>query len=180
MGAEGIERRLAVLLAKDDIRDVLYRYCRGVDRLDFDAVRSCYHPDALDHHGEDYVGGVDGAIAHFDANLKLFERTMHFLGNILIEVDGSTARSEAYAIALHRLAARGDKPLRDFLVGLRYVDDFEERDGCWKISRRVCAFEWSRIDPVPARRYRFRDAHIRGSRNRADIVYLPSLAALFD
>ena len=34
-------QRLAELLAKQDIRDVLYRYCRGVDRRDYDMIRSC-------------------------------------------------------------------------------------------------------------------------------------------
>ncbi len=31
-----------------------------------------------------------------------FEATLHFLGNILIEIDEDQARSEAYAMALHR------------------------------------------------------------------------------
>jgi hypothetical protein len=35
------------------------------------------------------------------------------------------------------------------VVGLRYVDDFERRAGEWRIAARVCAFEWSRLDPVP-------------------------------
>ena len=172
------QERLAGLLAKQDIRDVLYRYCRGADRRDYDLMRSCYHPDARDNHGEDYIGGVDGFITMVEATLGRFERTMHFLGNILIEVDGSRARSEAYCIAHHRLPEREDRPKRDFLVGLRYVDDFDQRDGQWRIAERVCVFEWSRIDPVPERGYRFGPDHILGSRDRDDVVYAPSLADL--
>jgi len=171
-------QRLAELLAKQDIRDVLYRYCRGVDRRDYDMIRSCYHPDATDNHGEDYVGDLDGFIAHVEATLDRFERTMHFLGNVLVEVVGSRARSEAYAIAYHRLPERENRPKRDFLVGLRYVDDFERREGQWRIADRVCVFEWSRIDPVPERGYRFEAAHIMGRRDRDDVVYALSLADL--
>ena len=32
-----LQRRLDVLVAKDEIRDVLYRYARGVDRKDVDS-----------------------------------------------------------------------------------------------------------------------------------------------
>ncbi|MEY3566868.1 MAG: hypothetical protein RLZ19_882, partial [Actinomycetota bacterium] len=39
------------VVAREHIRDVVYRYARGVDRRDFDLVRSCYHPDATDDHG---------------------------------------------------------------------------------------------------------------------------------
>lgn len=31
--------------------------------MDLDLIRSCYHPDAIDDHG-DYVGGVDGFIEY--------------------------------------------------------------------------------------------------------------------
>ena len=49
---------LETLLAKQEIGDVIYRYARGIDRLDFDLVRSCYHPDAVDDHGA-FKGNVD-------------------------------------------------------------------------------------------------------------------------
>ena len=42
---------LETLIAKQEITDVVYRYARGIDRLDFELVRSCYHPDAYDDHG---------------------------------------------------------------------------------------------------------------------------------
>jgi 3-phenylpropionate/cinnamic acid dioxygenase small subunit len=171
------ERRLSELLAKQDIREVLYRYCRGVDRRDYDMIRACYHADAIDNHGE-YFGDVDGFIAHVESNLGRFERTMHFLGNILIEVDGERARSEAYTLAFHRLPVRGEKPERDFIVGLRYVDDFEVRDGDWRIANRVCVFEWSRMDPVPAGSNRFTAAFVMGSTEGDDAVFAASLADL--
>ena len=103
-------QRLARLLDQQEIRDVYCRYCRGIDRRQFDLVRSCYHPDATDQHGE-YVGDVDGFIEHVQQTSTRFDRTMHFLGNILVEVDGDWARGEAYAMAYHSLPA-GTKPAR--------------------------------------------------------------------
>ena len=40
------------LADREAIRDVAIRYCRGVDRLDVDVLKSAYWPDATDHHGD--------------------------------------------------------------------------------------------------------------------------------
>ncbi len=172
-----LEQRLARIADQCEIRDVLYQYCRGIDRYDFDLVRSCYHPDATDSHGE-YEGGVDGFIAHCQAQLPRFERTVHFLGNILIEIDPQRphlARSEAYCIAHHRLRASGrtGRPARDFAVYLRYVDDFALRDGSWRIRRRVCVFDYTRMDEVSPSTYAFGPDFPMGQRSKQDAIYAP-------
>ena len=53
---------LELLLAERAIQRVLTTYSRGVDRYDFDLVRSCYWPEGTDDHGS-FVGGVDDFIA---------------------------------------------------------------------------------------------------------------------
>ena len=46
---------------RHEIEACLLRYTRGVDRKDWDLVRSAYHTDAHDNHGN-YKGGIDGFI----------------------------------------------------------------------------------------------------------------------
>ena len=41
---------LIELADREAIRECLYRYSRGVDRLDADMVRSAYWPDCTDNH----------------------------------------------------------------------------------------------------------------------------------
>jgi len=142
--------RWSLAADRDEIREVIYRYCRGIDRLQLELVRSCYHPDGTDDHG-DYRGGVDGFIDHVASVLPTWEHTSHFLGNLLIELDGDRARAETYGVAYHRRAARGDRPALDFVAGIRYVDDFERRDGEWRIAARVCLVDWTRTDDVGSR-----------------------------
>ena len=160
---------LDTLLAEREIRDVCLRYCRGIDRRRFDIVRDCYHADALDEHG-DFLGTVEEFIAHAQTALAAFESTMHFLGNILVDVRGDLARSETYAIAMHRVPPRGERPRRDHVVGLRYIDDFARRDGRWRIANRVCAFEWTRTDPVTPG-WDFTDAFRMGRTDGTDVVF---------
>ena len=155
---------------QQQITDVIYRYCRGIDRCDYDLVRSCYHLDARDDHG-DFRGNVDDFIAYVQIGLSRFERTMHFIGNVLVEPEGDRARAESYIVAYHHLRESRTKPERDYTVGLRYVDDFERRDGEWKIAARACVFEWSRIDPVAPGGWSPAEIAATGRRDESDLVY---------
>jgi 3-phenylpropionate/cinnamic acid dioxygenase small subunit len=138
------------MLDEHAIAKVVYRYCRGIDRRDFDAVRDCYHSDATDDHGP-FDGGVEEFVEWCKGVLADFTGTMHFIGNVLVDIDEDdpdVARSEAYAVTYHRIAARGDRPERDYVVAVRYVDRFERRNGRWAIAVRRCSLDWCRMDPV--------------------------------
>ena len=158
---------LDTLLAKAEIADVLHKYARGIDRMDFDLVRSCYHPDAFDDHGA-LSGDVDTFIAGAEAFLPRFAATMHFLGNMSIEVDGDVARAETYAVAYHRIERENGG--KDDIWGIRYVDRFEQRGGEWRIAHRVVAQEWRRVDPVPAGPSRVGPG-VWGRRDGEDVLY---------
>ena len=135
------------LVDEADIKKVHLRYCRGVDRLDWDLVRSCYHSDAIDDHGE-YAGGVEGFIEYCRQGTRNFSSTTHFTGNQLVEVDGDTAWAEHYARAYHRVPPGPDGQCKDFAILCRYVDRMERRDGEWRIARRVVVIDGDRVDPV--------------------------------
>jgi len=71
---------------------------------------------------------------------------------------------------MHRVPPRGDRPRRDHVVGLRYVDDFARRDDRWRIANRVCVFEWTRTDPVTPG-WDFSDAFRMGRTDGTDVVF---------
>jgi hypothetical protein len=154
------------LLARQEIADVILRYARGIDRLDFDLVRSCYHPDAYDDHGS-FQGGVEPFIDMCRAFLPRWTATQHFMGNMLIEVDGDRARAETYAVAYHRREESNGSG-KDDVFGIRYVDRFEKRED-WRIAHRVVATEWRRVDPVVKATGRGR-VGVWGSRDGNDVV----------
>ena len=146
------------------IQDCLYRYIRGVDRKDWGLVRSAYHPDAHDDHGN-YKGGIDGFIDSLVVRHATIEQSMHVVGNMWIEFDGPDgALVETYFVTYQRLSPeagdarlaylRGkpvaaDQAVETEVVG-RYVDRMTRRDGAWKIGRRTVVFEVFRGQPAPA------------------------------
>ena len=159
---------LATLVARQCIADVIYQYARGIDRMDWTLVRDCYHPDAYDDHGA-FAGTVDEFIEAAQAFLPRWTATQHFMGNMLIEVDGQVARAETYAVAYHRREdAAGNG--KDDIMGIRYVDRFEQRDGEWRIAHRVVATEWRRVDPVSGARGRG-EIGVWGSRDEKDVLH---------
>lgn len=167
--------RLSALITEHEIREVVYRYCRGIDRCDYDLVRSCYHPDAIDDHGG-FRGGIDDFVAYCQDGLPRFQRTMHFIGNVLIDVGGDHARAESYTVAYSRIRASATKPERDLVLGLRYVDDFERRNDEWRIAARLCVYDWDRIDNVVPGAWTMFEGATLGQRDRSDAVYAPSIA----
>ncbi|MGI8927565.1 MAG: nuclear transport factor 2 family protein [Tepidiformaceae bacterium] len=156
------------LLAQQEIRDVLAAYCRAIDRMDAELLASVYHPDATDDHGA-YKGLAAGFVDWVMPILARFDSTTHFSGNSLIRVDGDVAHSESYTIAYHRRDRSGGGK-EDWILAVRYVDRFELRQGAWKIARRVCVFDWQRIDAVGEGSALGRDWAV-GHRDRLDPVY---------
>jgi hypothetical protein len=160
--------KIGDLIARQEIADVIYRYARGIDRLDFDLVRACYHPDAYDDHGA-FAGSVEEFINAAQEFLPRWTATQHFMGNMLIEIDGEQARAETYAVAYHRREDQ-DGNGKDDIMGIRYVDRFERRHGEWRIAHRVVSTEWRRVDPVAGARGRHA-VGVWGRRDANDVLH---------
>lgn len=178
---------LRALLDKQEIYEVVARYARGADRLDWTLVASCFHDDGLMDASfwerpahEEYADRIAGtATGHIGIWADL---TAHYMMNCLIELDGDTADVETYCIAFHRsrieelpvplldahsLTAGAE---RDIWMGIRYLDRFSRRAGTWRISKRTLVFEWARVDPVNAT-MDISGLH-RGRRDKSDLVYV--------
>lgn len=192
MSSDG--QALRDLVAKDQMRDVLLRYCRSVDRMDWDTVRTCFHPDAIDEHGL-YNGPIDGLIEYFKKwSGEQYMTAMHLVGNVMIEIHDNQAVTESYCVATMRMsmekAARPEfrrllkekRAVRlldeteaeaiDVTMGLRMIDRFEQRglDKPWLIAHRVIVHEWNRLEPVDAE-MKVEGLLRCGRRDQSDLIF---------
>jgi ketosteroid isomerase-like protein len=136
------------LIDKQEITEVLYRYARAVDRKDFDRVADCYFPDAIDNHGG-YIGTVAGLIEDMKSRHATIDSSLHYVTNVLIDLDGDTADVESYCLCYLRQApAVAGGPQSRATVKCRYVDRFERRDGQWRIADRIVVFDESVTDEI--------------------------------
>jgi ketosteroid isomerase-like protein len=179
---DALETRLAALQAKVDelsareaIRDILYRYARGVDRADVELLKSCYHPEAVDAHwtfiGNAHEFAEEILKPHQMGKIPLLK---HFITNILIELDGDRAFVESSFLCMLELPLEEGAHAHLVSHG-RYLDLFERRGGEWKILSRLLVgegAEWSTPLPVPGHAGRPRpDERQRASRFPDDPVY---------
>ena len=131
-----------LLVDRDAVHDVMFRYADGVDRRDMERVRACFAPDLK-------VVGWGGGFADRDAmityisGVAIFHTTMHMFGNDYIDVDGDTAHIDCYAMLTHHLdGANGDTSEMN-VSGGRYVESLTRRDGQWVITQRGGDPHWS-------------------------------------
>jgi len=167
MEQDRINQVVRELLDKQEIHEVLIRYCRGIDRCDEELLRGVYHPDATDNHGL-FVGKAADFVPWA---LKALERdlnTKHYVTNELIELHGDVAYVESYVLAVHHRTAK-DGGLIDLVVAARYIDRFERRADVWKIADRKVVSDWARIDPVE--KSFSVEKFLTGKRSREDEVY---------
>ena len=84
---------LQILLDERDIRKLYLRYARGVDRLDAELLRDCFHEDAVITTSRAELR--DDFVHNIMIGLSNFKITQHLTSNIWVEVEGSTAEGEA-------------------------------------------------------------------------------------
>lgn len=153
------------LLSKQAIYESIVRMALALDRCDAGAVLDAFWPDGRIESGA-FSGTIIEYLPYFEKSVHLFTRLTHQVSNILIEVDGDTARSQTYLDAYHEFEAK--PPIR--FVG-RYIDRSERRGGKWRILRRLLVLDWhegaSSDDEFPI----VADKRVRGGRKPSDPWY---------
>jgi len=172
-----VAKDTTTVLAEAEIRELLARYCRGIDRCDADLIRSVYHEDSTDDHGLYKGNGYEFADFIVPLLREHYESTMHCIFQSIIDVEGERASAETYAMAYDiRRDADGNRVFEQ--VGCRYVDGLERRDGEWKILRRVVVMDLDTSVPAPPESGlgESRALFQPGRRDREDLAYTATLS----
>jgi hypothetical protein len=76
------------------LQKLAWTYCHAVDRRDYRLLRSLYHDDAVDDHGDMFRGTPDEYIAWLPTMLAQWEATSHVITNTLFLIDGDRGEGE--------------------------------------------------------------------------------------
>lgn len=139
-----LDPRLQALLDKQAITDLVYAYCNAADRHDNEKMRSLYHPDAIDEHGQFFEGLAMDFIDKLPEIQGPMQILHHNVTTLNIALDGDRAEGEVYILAFHQVAT--DDGVIDVLIGGRYFDKYERRNGEWKYSHRAVVADWVKVD----------------------------------
>ena len=142
------------------ITEALHKWCRAVDRLDYDGMRAAFHPDAIDNHGH-YTGDVDGLVNWIKERHQAIPFSLHSVSNVIVEFCGKDAAivesdvitaqhypeaSEATVNLFN--AGKVGRPM-DMLAFARYADRYERRNGQWKIAERTVIYDSQIVSESP-------------------------------
>jgi SnoaL-like domain len=156
---------IRTLADRQQITDLIYRYCRSVDRLDIPLGHSIWHEDGVADYGKDvYQGSGRGVIDHICAQHRHTLHHSHQVTNIVIEFDGDRAGSESYVMAALRI--RSGEQLKQISVWGRYVDQWSRRNNRWGLDKRVSIRDFDEVRDVTALY-----AHDVGRRDPSDPSY---------
>lgn len=153
------------LLDRQEIRDCIDRYSRGLDRHDDELLASAFHPEAIDNHGH-WIGRKDEFVqwANHEVHDPLLAHNHHITTH-LAEIDGAVAHVESYVIFVLRHSDK--KTVR--VGGGRYIDRFEKRDGEWRIAIRQLVLDWRFV--ADGILFNTDDHYFHGTWDKTDISY---------
>ena len=113
-------------------------YAYAIDERNWNALDRVFTPDAyIDYRG---MGGIDGPYpkvkAWLPVALKDFPGFMHFIGNLLFDVNGDEATGKVACLNPMRVPklGGGDEVM---ILGLWYHDKYRRTPEGWRISQRV-------------------------------------------
>jgi hypothetical protein len=147
MTSAGSGSLLRDLLDKQQITELLYTYCRAVDRIDRELGYSIWNEGAeVDYGNAIFVGTARGVIDYIcDSHLHGIAHS-HQIANILIRLDTDRAVSEAYVNSAMRMM-HGEQLIQVNTRG-RYLDQWSRHDGRWGIDRRTFVNDFDEVHPA--------------------------------
>ena len=162
-----LRREVQYLKDRLAILDCVNNQSRGHDRHDVELMKSVYHDDGVDEHGPDVQRGPDYAEWANSVHSAVFADHLHNITTHTCEIDGDVAHCESYVMGAMLL--RDGKTLS--LMGGRYLDRLERRDGVWRIALRRCTIEWATQGDASMLSSGAFQGFLKGAQDETDLSY---------
>ena len=139
-------KRIDEIESRNAMRDLVSNYCHGFDRRDWDCFIGIWHEDAVwdigplfgSFHGHE---GIRQAV--YEILYPVWRESHHLTTNLCINFSDPD-----HASGISNVDCMGANP-EDVvqMVGATYIDQFERRNGIWKIAHRKVEIHY--FNPMP-------------------------------
>jgi len=139
-------RRIDELESRAALRDLVTDYCLGFDTHDWNRFISIWHADAVWDIGPPFGSfaaheGIHKAV--HEVLYPVWRETHHLTSNLRVAFsDPDHARG---VCNVDCMGATRDDVVQ--MISATYTDDFERRNGVWKIARRAVTMHY--FNPIP-------------------------------
>jgi hypothetical protein len=127
LGDDEDRQRLQRLADREDLRDLVLRYCLALDDRDWGTLRGLFAADARFAGGQ----GPQEILARLRAGREAHGRTIHAPTGQIVQFQ-SPANASGLVITLSLLNAGG----KTTAAAMRYEDAYVREDGRWLFARR--------------------------------------------
>lgn len=142
-----LAKRLDILESRIAIRDIVSNYCLGFDNHDWERFIGIWHEDAIWEIGPPFgtfTGHAEIQSAVDDILYPFWRETHHLTTNLVIEFTGDDSATGICNVDC--MGAANEASVVQ-MVGATYRDDFERRNGQWKIAKRHVTLHY--FNPIP-------------------------------
>lgn len=122
-----------------ELRTLVEAYAFAVDARDKKRLVGLFMPDGAIALGEHELQGP-GIVKVIDLLSRHYPRSMHFVGNHDVVLDGRAAAGRVYCIA-HHISADSEQNKNRF-VAVHYDDRYVNTDDGWRFARRDLTIIW--------------------------------------
>lgn len=123
------------LLAEREIYRKLVRFALAMDERQWSLLEEITTEDIEADVGVGPLRGRDALVSVMRQFLDQCGTTQHLLGNVLIDINGDNATSQAYVSDMH-LGSEGKESTTFRTLGC-YHDEWIKLDGQWRMCRRI-------------------------------------------
>jgi gamma-hexachlorocyclohexane dehydrochlorinase len=143
---DALVARIDELESRAALRDLVSDYCIGFDNHDWERFISIWHADAVWEIGPPFgtFNGHEGIReAVNDVLYPAWRETHHLSSNLRLTFNDSDHAHGTCDVDC--MGATADDVVQ--MISATYTDDFERRDGVWKIAKRNVVIHY--FNPIP-------------------------------
>ena len=143
---DGALHRIDELESRVAFRDLVTDYCLGFDTHDWDRFIAIWHEDCVWDIGPlfgSFSGHAGIRKAVFEVLYPLWRETHHLTSNLRVTFKDA---DHAHGVCnVDCMGATKDNVVQ--MINATYADEFERRNGVWKIARRGVTMHY--FNPIP-------------------------------
>jgi len=139
-----------------EIRRIIDDYAHYADHIDNEALALLFVPDGVLRIVErgnpvpvrERIGRRE--IAEAIKGLSRYDTTHHINANHRVDIADDTATGETYCRASHIRPVDGGRvdERENYVMNIRYLDEFVRRDDGWKIAKRELQVEFTEVHGI--------------------------------
>jgi hypothetical protein len=146
MQIDALLSRIDELESRAALRDLVTDYCLGFDTHDWERFIAIWHPDATWEIGPPFGTfnnheGIREAV--YEVLYPAWRETHHLSSNLRLVFSDPDHASGVCNVDC--MGATADDVVQ--MISATYTDDFERRDGIWKIAKRNVVIHY--FNPIP-------------------------------